>query len=285
MSEAITTVDAAVTAAPARRLHPGVAFLGGLIGVGYLYVGRIWYAIGFVVAQYVFLFALTWARWPLVPIGFYASLAGAAMLWLAQLVHPIVLAWSRPIAQSKPYNRWWAYAGWVAASVGLSWVLIPDRSAALGYDMYYIPASSMFPTLQPGDRIVADTWRYRDLAPEPGKIVTFQSPDGTLLVKRVVAVPGDTIELRGPMVVRNGNPVDEPYLNLEPGGILPDAPPLTLGADQFFVLGDNRGNSNDSRFMGPVAREQIYGRVALIYFSTAGGGVAWQRFPVTLSAD
>jgi signal peptidase I len=71
----------------------------------------------------------------------------------------------------------------------------------------------------------------------------------------------------------------------ERGSRPPDLAPLTLGADEFFVLGDNRGNSNDSRFRGPVARHHIYGRVEFIYFSTAGGGVTWERFPVTLHAD
>jgi signal peptidase I len=174
---------------------------------------------------------------------------------------------------------------WIAAGTGVSFVLIPDRPTAFGYETYYVPSFSMFPTVYGGDRVVADTWRYRDAAPAFGDIVVCDFGDGTVVVKRVVGVPGDTIELRGALLVRNGTPVDEPYSSVERGIGSPDVRPLTLGADEFFVLGDNRGNSNDSRAQGPLARDQIYGRVEFIYFSTAGGGVAWERFPVVLGAD
>lgn len=268
-----------------RRLHPGIAFLGGLLGfgVGYFYVGRIRYAIAFLVGAHVVFFGAAWTRWPLTPFGWYSFFAGAVLLWLAQLAHPMALAWSRPLAPAKPYNRWWGYVAWIAAVMGLSFVL--DPTTAFGYGNYYVPSGAMSPTVTPGDRVVADTWRYRDTPPAPGDIVIFKFDDEFLLIKRVVGVPGDTIELRGPLLVRNGSPVDEPYLNLERGSRPPDVAPLTLGADEFFILGDNRGNSYDSRLRGPVARDHIYGRVEFIYFSTAGGGVAWERFPVVLGGD
>ena len=282
MAEAISAQAGEARPVGPRRLHPGLAFLGGLLGLGlgYLYVGRIGYAIVFAVAGYVLTFAAGWTRFVVDPIGWYAFLSGAALLFLVQLVHPAVLAWSQPVAPSKPYNRWWWYIAWVAGSTAVSFVLVPDRATAFGYEHYSIPAGSMSPTVRPGDRIVVDTWRYRNAPPAFGDIVVCDFGDGTLLVKRVVGVPGDTIELRGPLLVRNGAPVDEPYLNSEQGMTPRDFAPLTLGADEFFVLGDNRGNSNDSRFRGPVAGDAISGRVEFIYFSRD-----WERFPVVLAAD
>jgi signal peptidase I len=143
----------------------------------------------------------------------------------------------------------------------------------------------MAPALQAGDRVAVDTWRFRGAPPTFGDIVVCDFGDGTLVVKRVVGVPGDTIELRGPRLVRNGSPVDESYLSSEQSIRLPDSAPLMLGAEEFFVLGDTRGNSYDSRQRGPLARDQISGRVEFIYFSSSGGRVNWERFPVMLAPD
>jgi signal peptidase I len=197
----------------------------------------------------------------------------------------MMLAWSRPIAPRKRYNRWWWYVAW---TVGLSAALLPvadNRGTVFGYDHYYIPSGAMMPTLQPGDRFVVDARRYRDAPPAFGDIVVCDFGDGTLVVKRTVGVPGDTIELRGPRLVRNGILVDEPYLSSEQRFGPPDIGPLTLGADEFFVLGDNRGNSNDSRQRGPLASDQIFGRVEFIYFSSSPRGVNWERFPVMLAPE
>jgi signal peptidase I len=281
MAEAITA-EQPIPVRP-RRLHPGLAFLAGVFGFGYLYVGRIAYAIAFVVAPYVLLLAASWARVLVNPVAWYAVFPVFGLVWLVQLVHPVVLAWSRPLAPPKRYNRWWWYFAWLAGAYLVSSLASGHRGAAFGHEHYYIPAMSMAPTLQTGDRIAVDTWRYRDASPAFGDIVVCDFGDGTLVVKRVVGVPGDTIELRGPRLVRNGGLVDEPYVSSDEADWLPDSPPMTLGADEFFVLGDTRGNSFDSRQQGPLEREQIFGRVEFIYFSTSQGRVNWERFPLTLA--
>jgi signal peptidase I len=149
-----------------------------------------------------------------------------------------------------------------------------------GAASYSTPSGSMMPTLQPGDTFVVDAWRYRNASPAFGDIVVCELDEGTLVIKRVVGVPGDTLELRGPRLVRNGNLVDEPYLNLDDAQSLPSSPPLTLGANEFFVLGDYRGNSNDSRQRGPLGRERIFGRVEFIAYGRSG-----DRFSVVLASD
>ena len=287
MAEAITPETNAAKPIEPRRLHPGPAFLGGLIGLGlgYVYVGRIAYAIGFLVAAYLCLFMAGWTRMAMNPVGWYALLAIAGLLWLVQIVPPMVIAWSQPVTPPKPYNRWWCYAAWFIGITVVSWPVAANRGAVFGYDHYYIPSGSMSPTVQAGDRIVVDAWRYRDTPPAFGDIVVCQIGE-VRVVKRVVGVPGDTIELRGPVLVRNGSVVDEPYLSTERLSGAPNTGPLTLGAGQFFVVGDNRGNSNDSRYVGPLPRDQIFGRVEFIYFSSSyGGGVNWERFPVVLASD
>jgi signal peptidase I len=183
----------------------------------------------------------------------------------------------------KPYNRWWWYLAWIVGVNVAASPLAENRGSVLGYDHYYIPSMSMAPTIRTGDRIVVNTWRYRDASPAAGDIVVCDLGDGVGVVKRVVGVPGDTVELRGPLLIRNGSPVHEPYLNSEPGFRMPDVPSRTLGADEFFVLGDNRGNSNDSRIVGPISIDRISGRVEHIYFSSSDTGVRWERFPLVLS--
>jgi signal peptidase I len=285
MAEAMTAETAASTSRRPRRLHPALAFLAAWFGFGYLYVGRMGYAIVFLAAPWLFLFVAGLSRVLLHPVAWYSTLPLLVAILLVPAVHPVALAWSRPYVPPKRYNRWWWYVVWSLGTVVVALLVASYRGAMFGYDHYYIPASSMAPTLQAGDRIAVDTWRYRDSAPAFGDIVICDFGDGTLLTKRVVGLPGDIIELRGWRLVRNGAPVDEPYLSPEQGLRAPDIGPLTLGADEFFVVGDNRGNSNDSRYRGPLASEQVSGRVEFIYFSSSPGTVNWDRFPVMLAAD
>jgi signal peptidase I len=279
MAEAITAEmgEATPSSGAPRRLHPGVAFLCGLLGLGlgYVYVGRLAYAIVFILVAYLWLLGVAWTGLSVDPVGWYARLVIVALMWLVQLVHPVALAWSRPVAQPKAYNRWWCYLGWIVALEAASLLVSADRARS-----YYIPSGAMLPTVQPGDRVVVDTWRYRDAAPAVGDVVICEFDEGTLVVKRVVGVPGDTVELRGALLIRNGNPIDEPYLNAAESTTLPDFAPLTLRSDEFFVLGDYRSISNDSRHRGPLARDQIYGRVEFVAYSRSS-----DRFALVLAPD
>ncbi len=180
-------------------------------------------------------------------------------------------------------------------------------------DWYVVPSSSMYPHLLEGDRVIANRIAYdikvpfTDVIlkqvgePERGDIVTFSSPaDGLRLIKRVIGLPGDVIEMRDQKLVINGQIADyaevaEPdpahltpkreYPNqqlmyTEKLGsfqhnilVMPERPalrsfdPVTVPAGHYMMLGDNRDNSNDSRFYGLVKRELITGRVNRLMFS------------------
>jgi hypothetical protein len=120
------------------------------------------------------------------PVAWYAVLAVFELVWLVQLVHPVVLAWLRPLAPLKRSNRSWWYIAWIAGANVASSLVAGYRGTAFGYEHYYIPAMSMAPALQVGDRIAVDTWRYRNAPPAFGDIVVCDFGDGTLVVKRVV---------------------------------------------------------------------------------------------------
>lgn len=123
---------------------------------------------------------------------------------------------------------------------------------------------SMEPNLHPNQRLIVDKLSYRLHGPQRNDIVVVDLPDmEEMLVKRIIALPGETVEVRRGVVYVNGVAIAEPY----PHDLTPyDMAPRTLGALAYFVMGDNRGNSNDSRSFGPVTRDEIVGRVWLRYW-------------------
>ena len=132
---------------------------------------------------------------------------------------------------------------------------------------YKIPSESMVPTLEIGDRLFVNKFIYRFTDPEPGDIVVFKSVEGGEedLIKRVVAVPGDTVEVRDGELYVNGQPQEGSYVNRE----FPDRSyygPNTVPEGHVFVMGDNRANSRDSRFFGPVPYENIEGEAFLLFW-------------------
>lgn len=174
-----------------------------------------------------------------------------------------------------------------------------------------VPTGSMKPTILEGDRIFVNKLAYdlkvpfttRHLAewanPQRGDIVVFFSPhDETRLVKRVIGLPGDVVELRNEQLVINGKPVDYAPLSTQISGQLPAAEtrqsifatenltshphavmsipnvpakrtfgPVTVPEGQYFMMGDNRDNSFDSRFFGTVERRRIVGRATEVVLS------------------
>ena len=132
--------------------------------------------------------------------------------------------------------------------------------------IYSIPSRSMAPTLDAGDQIVVT--RYLRSEPERGDVIVFRSPRGgdELMVKRVVAVPGDLVDSRLGRVRIGGHTLPEPYV-MRPaatGAIESQIVP----AERYFVLGDNRDDSIDSRSWGYVPREAIVGRARMILWSS-----------------
>jgi signal peptidase I len=148
---------------------------------------------------------------------------------------------------------------------------------------YRIPTSSMEPTLHcarpedgcqasSSDRVLANRFIYRFRDPERGDIVVFETPEkavrrcgaGGTFVKRIVGLPGDHIAQTDGVLYVDGQPLDEPYVNGGPRG--PDFAERALEADEYFMMGDNRGESCDSRAWGPVTRDDLIGPVFAVYW-------------------
>jgi signal peptidase I len=134
-------------------------------------------------------------------------------------------------------------------------------------EAFRIPSESMVPTLEVGDRVFVNKFIYRFTEPERGDIVVFESVSGGEedLIKRIVGVAGDEIEVRSGTLLVNGEEQEEPYLNKE----LPfngSYEPTEVPEGEVFVMGDNRANSADSRVFGPLPVENIEGEAFMRFW-------------------
>ena len=128
---------------------------------------------------------------------------------------------------------------------------------------FSIPSASMVPTLEINDRVLVNKLSYRLHDVHRGDLVVFDRPEGAAsdvkhLIKRVIAVEGDTIESQGDSVIVNGTPVKEPYRRTASLGS--PITHMTIPQGSVFVMGDNRTNSTDSRVFGPIDEDTIVGR-------------------------
>ncbi|MFP5246433.1 MAG: signal peptidase I [Thermoanaerobaculia bacterium] len=132
--------------------------------------------------------------------------------------------------------------------------------------LYSIPSESMSPTLEAGDQIVVTP--YFGAKPERGHVIVFSSPADPreLLVKRVIAVPGELVDSRLGRVRVGGHTIPEPYVRREASTGAIEA--QIIPADSYYVLGDNRDDSLDSRTWGVVPRDRIIGRARLVLWSS-----------------
>lgn len=148
------------------------------------------------------------------------------------------------------------------------------------FQAFYIPSGSMLPTLQIDDRVLVNKVSYDLHDVNRGDLVVFERPgladapadtgEADDLIKRVIGLPGDSVEVRDSVVYVNGAALDEPYL---PDGLqFGNAPPVVVPDDHVFVMGDNRPDSRDSRAFGPVPVEDIVGRAFLRIWPPASVG-------------
>lgn len=187
------------------------------------------------------------------------------------------------LLQRLRQNVVWEYAEALIWAVALALILTTFVVQA-----FKIPSGSMLETLQIGDHLLVNKFIYglrnpfndayliRGQEPKVGDIIVFRYPRDRSLdyIKRIVGVPGDTLEMRNKVLYRNGAAVQEPYTrHTQPMLMIPgrdDWGPITVPEDKFFALGDNRDDSSDSRFWGFLDRTDIRGKAWRIYWSAQG---------------
>jgi signal peptidase I len=247
-----------------KRRNPFFAFILSLLlpGLGQLYNGNL-------VRAAIILFARVCLPYVLLLFGLLHHFYGLATLlilaialYVYSIIDAVVVAIHRQRIILKRYQRSYIYILIIALMWSYSFFL-PTESF-IGMKAMITSGPSMEPTLMAGDRFVIDT-HVNDL--KRGDVVVFWSlKDGKQqLVKRVVALAGDQIEIKDNIVVLNGKPVQETYLAKANGGYR--FGPMTIPQDQVFVLGDNRNISFDSHIFGPIPVSTIIGKANFIYYS------------------
>jgi signal peptidase I len=166
-------------------------------------------------------------------------------------------------AASKGRSGWRNAVEWIVIIAAALTVALVVKTFL--FQAFYIPSESMMPTLKPGDRVLVNKLSYRLHPIHRGDIVVFKRPPGEGgdpaikdLIKRVIGLPGDTIETVNNQVWINGQPLNEPYLVA--GTATTSLVKHKIAPDEYFVMGDNRTNSKDSRFIGAIPRSLIVGR-------------------------
>lgn len=308
--------DPRFTAPALLPARPGLAALKSLAlpGLGQWHNGQVnraiwWFlAFAFLSVPAVALAALAlppaWAP-PVLALGLLLALG----LWAGSALDAWRVARRIEHGPAQPADAWAARAGqtpfWrlsgptVLILVLCDFIALPLLIGAVRSHQaqpFRIPSASMAPTLWPGDFVFADM-RYACVGcrhpVRRGDVAIFANPnDRTVLyVKRVVALPGDRVQIEPQGLRVNGQPVAQPAGPLPPalpgtsvatsGPAIPLTPPastdFSVPAGQVFALGDHRAHSQDSRHFGTVPLADVVGRVRLVWFSWGEGGVRWAR--------
>lgn len=261
-----------------RPRKPWLALVLSLVitGLGQIYNGQWKKGVLFFLAEtvcgVVFFFA-------------FASFAGMLGAVLALIVFNLFVAGEAFVSARrlnqyslKPCNRWWIYGAILCLSF-LSGLAFEDALGAWFYKTYQAPSGSMLPTVRIGDHFMVEMLSG-DAVIERGDIIVFRFPEDETkdFIKRVIGLPGETVEMSAKQVLVNGKPLDEPYVQHTKPSDVPgrdNFSPVSLGQGEYFVMGDNREASYDSRFWGPVGRSAIFGRTQYLYFPADMGSSDW----------
>jgi signal peptidase I len=268
-----------------KKRNPFLAALLSLLapGLGQIYNGQGALGITFFLISLSLPFLGGVAGLPRRFAGLVALGLTAIAFSLFTIIHAYVQARRLKETESKKYQTAAVYAFVIILSLGLT-RLVPIRTwmSLTGVFPYQIATGAMEPALQQGDFLMTDLKAYHDRAPRRGDLIVFQDPrDATKdFVKRVIGLEGDKIEIRDKQVHINGEPIAEPYkIHLDSQVYAKDDArpsvdtvrdnfgPLEIPAGHYFVLGDNRDNSLDSRYWGALPLANIKSRALYVYWA------------------
>jgi signal peptidase I len=168
------------------------------------------------------------------------------------------------------YHRWYVYILAIVGVIMADDFLVGTPTREYVIQAFENPAPSMEPTVLTGDHVVVDKSAYSFSEPQRGDIAIYRTAKSPqrVFIQRIVGMPGETIEIRNREVFINDKKLDEPYVQFLRPFSADDLAPTLIPSGSYFLLGDNRDNSMDSRFTGPVHRQELLGKAKTIYFSS-----------------
>jgi len=267
----VALLGAELSTARTRRNLPAALISVVVPGAGHVYVGL--HRKGIILLA--LLASLLVGFWPLRLLHTYVGFCLLYGGWIATFVYaPSSALIARGASSSKPASKWWL-ALFVPLSLIAAELVGIAVTRASGFRSFEVPSVSMERTIQKGDRIVADVWYYKSRIPEHDDVIIFKNK-GSFIVKRVIAVGGDIIVGRSGVVSLNGKVLNEPFVEHQGASAEPwlnDFGPVTVSSDKFFVMGDNRDISLDSRSpeVGLVDKSSIVGKTLYIFASSRQG--------------
>ena len=243
-------------------------------GLGHVYAGNL--AKGLLLSIFTFV-ALLNAGMMFDLSSFYATVLlrlGFIFFYLYVFISAFLLARKNKIYTLKKFNRWYVYLALFVVIASLAQVFVSHANNILGATTFRMVSAAMAPTIEKGDFISVNT-RYK--TPKVGDVVVYiYSKDRSKeFVGRVAAIGGDTISIRNGVVIRNDqvDPELDVAIARRQSKRSVSMKSQTITEDEFFVLGDWRDNSNDSRFLGSVPVVDIVGKVRAIWFSKTRGRI------------
>ena len=260
---------------PERR--PWVIVLLGLLFGAFVlvYCGRLRRAVGWYAFSWIVGFPIGLACMLYVPNGKLAFFGGMVLI-VALIAAPIVDAITinkreRDVAW-RPYQKWWGYLG-VIVAFGIATELGLSVNRAYWVESFVLPTNGMKDTLVAGDRFMVDKLFFKADDVARSSVVIFHPPQAKqqIYVQRVIAVGGDTVEIKDDQVFLNGELLAESYAKfigtVPPLENIQNYPSSVVPDGHVFLLGDNRWRSNDSRLTGMVPSEDLIGEARLIFWS------------------
>jgi signal peptidase I len=248
-----------------------IALLFGVIvpGLGFLYLGRLRLAF-LIPVSHAFLIAIfAWTRLIFEPAMLVVMSLILVAVYIISIVAVAILVPRQAAASRSCWQRWYVYLTYIVITLLSYQFLTQYRGRIFGYETFRLPSASMMDTLLPGDYVLSDTWKYRDRGPQRGEIVVYKDPrnPANSFVKRVIGLPGDIVCFNGTSVIVNNVKLDEPYVSPANNVKQTTLAEVRIPDGQYFMLGDNRDSSNDSRFQGPIPAKNISGSVESIWMS------------------